>query len=485
MGLGAKILSGISWSLASQAIRMLLQLATIPILARLLTPADFGIYAMALPVIGLAGLLQDFGLQQALVHKERLSDEQLNAVFWINFLISLSVASGLWFACPLVAMFYSEPRLEALVGAFSVLTILGAVSFGQYALMNRELRFKALALIDICCALVSFLVVVIFAYQYRSFWALWAGGLASVLAWVGLTMVFGSWRPRRPRLNIKLEGMFQFGFNIMLHNAANYASRNIDNILIGRFFGSEALGFYDRAYKILLYPLENLANPVSRVMVPLLSRIRDDHAQFRRAFVQVNGLVNFICLPGLAVAMSCSHDVIRILLGDKWLAVADIFFWLGFAGLVQPTIISASWVLIAEGRTKELMRLSVISSVLVVIGFVVGLRWGAVGVAASYAFVECLLRVPLTIWVSGRGGRIGFRPFLESLVPLLGAALFSILIIEGLGGYFEGWRLIGVGLVVSYAAAALSLMILPSGRELLLSMSRFRRSPKPEPSRVQ
>ncbi|MDB5642334.1 MAG: capsular polysaccharide biosynthesis protein [Hyphomicrobiales bacterium] len=478
MSFRSTAINGVAWQLSAQAVRVIFQFATTVILARLLTPDDFGVFAMAMPVIGLAGLLQDFGLHDVVVQKETISSDEVNAIFWANLGITAIVALLLLAASPFVADFYGEQRLTPMLAAWSGILLLGALSFGQYSMLARAFRFKTLAKIDITCAVVSFVTVLVSAWFLRSYWALWLAGLTSVACFVTLTYVTGVWRPTRPRRDINLRGSFHFGGNIILHNAANYASRNIDNILVGKNFGGTVLGYYDRAYKLLLYPIENLANPIARVMVPVLSRLQKDEPGLRRAFLQAYGITNLVAIPGLAFAIGCASEIIAIMLGEKWMEVARIFQFLGIAGVAQPLINSASWLFISQNRTKALMYLSVSSSVVIVIGFFIGLRWGAVGVAAGYAAAEILYRAPLTCYLAGRiNGAVRVSDLVASLVPLFVAAAATVLSIHYLReAGLQGLSLIFVSLIVAYVEAFLALSLLPSGREQIRATLRMARS---------
>jgi PST family polysaccharide transporter len=474
MSVASRLLSGLGWSALSQGVRIFLQLASIPILSRLLHPSDFGIYAMCVPVLGLAGLLQDFGLQQALVQKEKLSHKQMNSVFWINFLISISVAASMFFLSGSVARFFSEPSLEGLIAAFSLITFLGAAGFGQYALLNRELRFRAIALIDMTCAIVSFIVVISCAVHFRSFWALWAGAFSSVICWIFLSYAVASWRPGLPSFGVNLDGMFRFGFHIVIHNFAIYFTRNFDSILIGKFIGSNALGLYDRAYKILLFPIENLAQPISRVMVPMLSRMRGDPEHFRSVFVVVNGLLHLACIPALAALIGCSDQFVLFLLGENFSGVSPIFFWLGFAGLVQPLLIASHWVLIAEGRSEMLMKVSITSAFFISLSFVIGLNWGVVGIAAAYACAEVLLRAPVTVWLAGRAGVIKHDIFLRNIMPVAFSAAVTLGFAQLLADYTSGLTLLVSTIFFAYISAFSCLALFPNGRALLSRIKRIK-----------
>lgn len=450
---------------------MFLQIATTVILARMLPPDEFGIFAMVIPVIALTSLIQDLGLQQAVIQRQDISREQISQLYWINFAMTILIAIFLIVAAPFIASFYGEGRLTALTCAWALILVLGGIGFQHYALLAREFRFKALALIDIACAVFSFVTALVAAYFLHSFWALWLAGVASVTCWIVLAMATTGWRPSLPKRGVDLDGMVGFGMNITFHNFANYASRNLDNILIGHHFGAVVLGYYDRAYKLLLYPHENLAGPLSRVMVPVLSRVQDQPAQFRRVFLQSCGVLNLVSIPGMVVAIWCSDELVTLLLGEKWLPISPIFFWLGIAGIMQPLINAAGWLFLAQGRSRELMLFSIAGSIVTAIGFFVGLRWGAVGVACAYSIVEYVFRIPLLFYLGGRKGSVSALDLITGVAPLLLAAGLTVLSIFWLRQTFTlgGPALIFVSLVLAYLEALLCMALVPSGRHVLSS----------------
>lgn len=470
MSYGTAAWSGMTWSMSSQVVRMLLQLLSTIILSRLLSPEDFGLYAMAFPVIALADLVQNFGLNQALMQKETLASEQLNRVFWINLGCTLGLACVLLVVSPSIASFYNEPRLTPMLMGWSGLLVLGALGFGQYAVLARNLQFKSLALIDGVCAFAQFATAILVASVWPSYWALWLSGFASVLTWVVLTYTLGVWRPGLPRTGVHLDGIFTFGLNVMLSNMANYASRNADTILIGHVFGRAAVGLYDRAYRLLLYPMENLSGPASRVMVPILSRLQNEPIAFKSAFLKSFGLVNLAVMPGMAVAVGCSHELVAIVLGPKWEPITPIFYWLGFAGLVLPILDGSSWVLLAKGHSRSLMLASSASAVVIVGGFFLAIPWGPEGLALSYAIAEGAFRTPLMCIMATRTRAVSLNDMLSLLLPVLLAASVTIagvpwLRTEGIGG---PWLII-ISLAGAYTLGIVSLMLVPSGRAVIIA----------------
>jgi PST family polysaccharide transporter len=181
------------------------------------------------------------------------------------------------------------------------------------------------------------------------------------------------------------------------------------------------LGHYDRANKLLLFPLNHIMNPLNKVMVPALSRANGNDERYRNAYLKTTSLVLFLLLPGIAFATATADILIPTLLGSQWGSSATIFQALGFAGLLQALNNPAGWLFVSQGRTGEFMRWGIVSSVTVVVAFVIGLPYGAVGVAIAYAVGE-YIRTPLLWLYIGRKGPIGFRHILRVSGPILLAA---------------------------------------------------------------
>ena len=170
--------------------------------------------------------------------------------------------------------------------------------------------------------------------------------------------------------------MLRFGANLVGFGLVNFLARNLDNVLIGCFSGAAALGYYDRAYKLLLLPLYNVNAPLSRVTVPLLSRIESDKPRLRNAFLKITSQVGLVTIPGMAALVATSGETVEILFGPGWQPVAPIFAWLGLAGLVQPITWAVTWLLVAQGRTATMFRWGAYASSTAILSFAVGLRWG-------------------------------------------------------------------------------------------------------------
>jgi len=232
------------------------------------------------------------------------------------------------------------------------------------------------------------------------------------------------WRPQKP--NLKLEkDVVGFGVNLTGYKLVNFFFRNLDNALIGRYAGTASLGYYDRAYKLLLFPLLTINEPLSRVFIPTLSRMQDDKEKLRNVFLKICGLLTLATVPGVAALTIIPDEIIRLAFGDKWLPVAPIFVWLGLAGLLEPLMNATSWLFIAQGKTKTMFRWGTFSSMATIAAFVIGLPWGAVGVAAAYAISGYCLRMPSLLYTLHKMGPVKAIDLIKTQTPFLIAAALT------------------------------------------------------------
>jgi PST family polysaccharide transporter len=254
----------------AQVYRMVLSIVSGILLARFLSPDDFGLVAMVSSCFAFVALIQDLGLNQATIQRERISHAQMSALFWLSVGFSMLMALAFAACAPLVSWFFGDSRLIALTIAFAFLIPLSGGQSQQFAILNRDLRFRTLAAFDVLGATVSATVSVTFAWFTASYWALFTASLASALIGFVCVWMVCDFRPRRPSFDGELKEFVRFGSAVSGFNIVNYFARNADNLLIGRFYGAEQLGFYDRAYRLLLFPLSQIQAPLGRVMLPLL-----------------------------------------------------------------------------------------------------------------------------------------------------------------------------------------------------------------------
>jgi PST family polysaccharide transporter len=412
----------------SQFAKILLALASTVVVARFLSPSEYGVVAMASPITGFLLLFQNLGLSQAVVQREHVSQSQLSTLFWVNFLGSVAIGALLLGLAPVAGRFYGDPRAGQLIAASALTVLIAGLALQHSALLSRSLRFSAVGAIEIVSVCVNFGATVVLASQLRSFWAIWWGILAgtatsSLLLWVVSgwrpSLVFG-WREARPLIG--------FGANVTGFNVLNFAARNLDNVLIARFWGAKELGLYDRAYRLMMFPLSNINLPLSRVIVPILSKLANEPDRYRRTFLSTLRVVSLLAIPGVAAATIASDEVVPLLLGERWRGAAPIFFWLGLSGVLQPITNTTGWLFLSRGRGREMVRWGAFISGITIVSVVVGLKWGGEGVAIAYFASDLLLRTPSSFWLSARTTPVRARDFVLVLVPFLvgGAATWAM-----------------------------------------------------------
>ena len=453
---------------AAQAVEIGVQVLSVLVLSRLLSPGDFGLIAMCAPILAFVGLIRSFGLTQATVQRRTITAAEVNFLFWINVGASLALGLLLVLISPLVAAFYDEPRVGPLMAAMSLTLVASSLSAQHFALLTRAMRFGRIALISSVNVVATFLVAVAWALVSPSYWAIFVGTLVGAVLSTIYAWASSGWWPSRPgRVGTQGE-LLRFGGGITGFNLSNFFARNLDNVLIGRSWGGVELGYYDRAYKLLLFPLSRISNPLSRVMIPALSGLTDEPHRYRHAYMRVLNLTLIVILPGVAWATAMAQDLFPFLLGDGWGPSAHIFMALGFAGMVQPLNNPSGWLFISQGRSTHYMYWGFASAAIAVAAFAIGLPWGAFGVAVAYAVSEYLKTVPLWLLI-GRAGPVGAADIARSSGPLVLAAHIALVAVWFAQGAVEAAPVVRLGamLVLSYAVALAVAVLTRAGRATL------------------
>jgi PST family polysaccharide transporter len=471
------VTAGILSTGAIQSIKILCQFGSVIILAHLLSPSDFGLVAMVGPVIGFVVLFQDLGLSQATVQKTAISHDEINAFFWLNVAMGLALSVILMALSPLVGLYYGDQRVVALTVAMGALVFPSSLANQHSAILQRRMQFGITALIDAVTTLGALATSIVWAIVFGGYWSLYAGMVVGTMTPViGLWLASG-WRPSAPRKISGLRDMLAFGGGLTINNFMGYIGRNMDNVLIGHAWGDQELGFYDRAYKLLVFPLQRFVWPLGGVMVPVLSRLLNEPDRYRSAFLKTLGQLTLAIWPGILWALVFSDTLIPVLLGDNWVHAAAIFKPLAVAGLLQVVNNSAGWLFTSQGRAADFARWGIFYAVTCVGAFVIGLPYGAVGVATAYAASECL-RLPLLWKYVTRKGPIRACDVGRTLLPQTVSGGIAALVLLGCRHVMANtptWLLLGGGIFASYATAGLVMLLFPGGRETIKQTVAFAR----------
>jgi PST family polysaccharide transporter len=364
------------------------------ILARLLTPSDFGLIAMVLVFSNFLSIFEGLGLTGAIIQRKELSDEALSSTFWTNVGLGAFLTLALAASAPFVAAFYSQPLLIPLVVFISTTFFIGSFANVQQGLLARRMNFKALAIIDFCAIAFSGPIAVFLAFSGYGVWSLAWYTVLTTLVTVILTWIYARWVPRFLFGLQHMKGLLGFGANLTGFSFVSYFAQNIDNLLVGRFLGSAALGFYNLAYNLLVLPTSTISNVVGRVMFPALSTIQHDKQMVRDAYVTANRYIAAVAFPLMIWVLVTAPQLVRVVYGPKWIPVIPLIQIFALAGIEQSIGTNVSWIFMSQGRADLLFKLGILTTVMVLTAFVVGLRGGIEGVVIAYTIALYLTAYP-------------------------------------------------------------------------------------------
>lgn len=386
-------------TIGGQGASIAIQLTSTVILARLLSVDDYGTVAMVLAIVSFAGLFRDLGLSAAAVQKKDITRAQQSNLFWINVAMGALLTSVVAACSPLVAWFYGKPELAPVTLALSATFLIGSLGTQHGAMLVRQMQFARNTSATILGSLAGLVVSVGFALSNYGYWALvWAHLVAAITTTTFLS-VFSSFRPGWPSRDFGMRDMMKFGANVTAFDFFNYFHRNLDNILIGRFWGPEPLGLYSRAYALLMFPINAIKGPLSSVAFPALSKLQNQPEAFRHFYRSLSGLIAAVSMPLTAFLMSSSAPIIDIALGNRWAAVVPLFNILGMVAFIQPVSSLRGTVLLSLGLGRRYMLWGIINASVVSVAFIAGIPWGAMGVATGYVVATYLLLPPSLMYV--------------------------------------------------------------------------------------
>jgi O-antigen/teichoic acid export membrane protein len=414
--------------LCGQAANFVLRLAFLTIMARLLSPEEFGVFAMVAVVTGFYGLFTSAGLSSATIQRVTVSDAQMSTLFWVNMLIGV-VLCGLCLAtAPVLVALFHEPRLMLVTAAMAVGFLVNAAGVQHIALLQRNLRYVTLTSIEVLGQVASMATGIALAVAGFGYWALVASalvgpGVMTVLAWIT-----ARWIPGRPHRDAEIRSMLRFGGVVTIQSVLNHVAQNIDKVLLGRFRGADTLGIYGRAYQLVAMPMANLSAALGWVAFSALSRIQDDHGRFRSYFLKGYGITVSLVVPILVFAAVFADDTVRVLLGPQWPDVSLIIQLLAPAGLVvaliEPPIY---WLLHSLGMVGRSLRITCATGGLTLVACIAGVTHGGTGIAFAYSIVMSLWLVPCLAWCV-HGTPVRLNDLLHATGgPLVGSVVASVI----------------------------------------------------------
>jgi len=371
-----------------------MQIGSTMILARLLTPNDFGIVAMVAVFIGFAKIYSSFGLSIATIQQKNITYEQLSACFWINFALGIVFMVLVMALAPVAVWFYKVPELKLVMIVLALNFFVKGLTIQHNALIMRQMRFKALSLVRIISTGMGVMSAVGFAYMGFSYWALvYSVLVTSVSKVIGLWIVT-LWVPGPFKWSEEVKSMIKFGTNYAVFTTCEYFSKNLDNALIGRFFGSDSLGFYSRAYHLLSLINRNICAPLDTIAIAALSHLQHNPVRYKKYCSNYLSILAFITMPIAVLMFICADNVVVVVMGPQWVDAIIIFQVFAVLSLIQSVVTIRNTVLVTTGASTKLRRWGIVNSILTMASICVGLPWGGFGVAIAFTLINYLLLYP-------------------------------------------------------------------------------------------
>ena len=396
-GLGRAAARGGALTLGAQLVRALIQAAALIVLARLLAPADFGILAMVVAIVGLGELVRDLGLSNAAIQAPSLTRGQRDNLFWTNLGLGLVFGLALFALAPLLATFYDTPAVTDVARWLALTFLINGFAAQYRANLLREMKFGVNALLDVLSAAGALGVAVAAATNGGGIWALVAQELTRcVLLATGLVVV-SRWLPGLPRKGESIRSFVRYGIHLVGTQLLGYASRNVDTVVLGARFGAVISGLYSRAYQLMALPITQLSHPTTKVALPVLSRLNDEPRRYQDFLLRGQTLLLHLLAPAFTLCIMLAEPVVLIALGPQWSEAASILRILAIGGIFEAAAFASTWVFLSKGATAAQLRFTLVTRPVIIVTIVVASRWGPEAVAAAYA-AGTALTWPLGLW---------------------------------------------------------------------------------------
>lgn len=379
MSLKEKTISGIIWSIAQQFSSKAVGFFITIVLARILTPAEFGLIAMLSVFISIGNTLLESGLTTSLIRTADVSQKDLSTVFYFNLIGSIFLYIILFLSAPAISAFYHQDVLTKIVRVYGITLIINAFFVVQSTLLIKEMRFKTQTNIQIPSAIAGGLLGILLSKLGYGVWSLvWMSLLTALLSTI-MHWICSTWRPSLLFDRDSFKRHFHFGYKMTLSGLLETLYQNIYTLIIGKYYSAAQLGFYSRAYSISQLPIENISAAISKVTYPMFSEISQNDEQLKRVNKKVMQQVVFWNAPMLVSLCVIAEPLFRFLLTDKWMPAVPYFQILCIAGILHPLHSYNLNILKVKGRSDLFLKLEIIKKITSAIGILCVIPFGIYG----------------------------------------------------------------------------------------------------------
>lgn len=399
------------------------------VMARLLTPEYFGLVGMVTALTTFAEMFKDLGLGTATIQRKEITHAQISTLFWINTGVGLGLMLILAASAPFISWFYNEPRLLWVALAISSTFVFGGLTVQHQALLRRQMQFAQLASAQVLSTGLSTLLGLLLAWLGYEYWALVWKEISRAIIQVLAVWLFCRWLPGLPTRGAGVRSMFQTGSHVTGFNVLVFASRNLDAVLLGKFWGAASVGLYKQANLILMMPVSLFSHPITYVMTSGLSALQEEPERYRNYYKKVVAFLAFGYIPCVTYIAVHAENFITLILGTKWIAAAPVLQVIACGSVLDPIMGTCGIVMITSGKTKQYMYVGAAQAVLLTVAMCIGVYWGILGLA--WAGAGCaLFSLPFLLKYSFHETPISPAVFYEAIKwPVVASCVMALLLI--------------------------------------------------------
>lgn len=455
------------WVGIGQAVRMLTTFATVFILARLLTPTEFGVIAIIIAIALAANVLGSFGLGPVAVQKEEINDTELSTIFWFNLVASAALTLLIVVSAEWIAVFLEAPQLTLPLQVSAIIFPATTVRVAHRAILERALSFKKIALAEVIGTIAGAIVAVGLALWGAGIWALVGQQITLAVTASASYFLMSRWLPR---WQFSLEKCVEFlvtGWKLTVSEILVLFSTNINRPIISIALGIEALGFYNFAQQLISYPYRNVAAVLQSLLFPVLSRVQNEEEKFTHIHLSFLHILALVMTPIVVVIFAMGDKIVLVFFGEKWLPIVGFLYLIGFAALIGAFRQALKSVLLAKAKANVLMGIETASTVLNISALLIGVNYGLKGVALC-SLIAASMTLTLTIIFFVNYLNYQYQAFFKVLFPVfLSNSLTALVLLADPAKYVTGNPLANIVLSVLLAGAVYVL------GELLFDRKRF------------
>jgi O-antigen/teichoic acid export membrane protein len=430
-GLGKRAFYGSLQMMAAQAVKFVAQIASVIILARLVAPEEFGLIAFITSIFVFINLFSEFGLAFAIVQKQEINNKDLNTIFYLS-VISAFLFFILFVICGIFAnLVFGDLKYFWITATFGAIFALKTLATIPQGLLRRQLKFGFLSFQEGGAFLVGVILSILIAFKGHGLTALMTLQFVPAFLCFITSWTFAGWMPKRDRGPLKeIMGYLLFGGSFTYVEMANTLCKHLDNLLIGKIWGMEILGQYNRAYSLMLAPLNQVMGPIGAVIIPAFSRAIQKKEVFEKWTSSMVIIFTGFFAPCAAFLMQNSSEIIEVLLGPNWSLSGEIFFWLALAVFSKPIGCLVYWLFVATGKMKQMTIWTTLYSASTLAVICIGVLKGPVILAALFSASEIVLQIPLAIYFLNKTKNINGKKWLRIYIQGIAFLAFEIILLH-------------------------------------------------------